>query len=94
MTDCKQSDYERTRNHFDELDAENQARFLIEATASSLARGVEHVGTALAEEIEDAVHRARWASSGSSASNRAAEPETAQRRRPRGEPHHRPSDDD
>jgi len=80
--DRDQSTYDRTRRRFDELPPEDQARFLVEATASSLARGVEQVGQLLAEGIGRTVRRARRRSK-KSPSGRAAEPETAQRRRPR-----------
>jgi hypothetical protein len=85
MSDSRDRQYEETRRSFDDLDVEAQSRFLIEAAASTLARGVVQAGEALAEGLEDALRRARrHGPSGPSESGPgAAEPETAQRRQPR-----------
>lgn len=73
--------YDRMRRDFEELDFEEQAQFLIQASASTLAKGIEQVGRALADGLGDVMHRRRR-SSGTSGPG-AAEPETAQRRTPK-----------
>lgn len=75
--------YENARRHFDDLDMEAQAQFLIEATASTLAQGVLYVGQALADGIEDLFREARRGPSHAAQGPGAAEPETSQRRAPR-----------
>lgn len=85
MSDPQDRQYEQTRRRFDELDVEAQSRFLVEAAASTLARGVVQAGEALAEGLEDALHRARQHGPSAAGGPRpgAAEPETAQQRQPR-----------
>jgi len=77
--------YQQARRRFDELEIEEQSRFLIEATASTLADGVRQAGALLADGIEQTLRgtRKKSASSPSRREPGAAEPETAQRRRPR-----------
>ena len=84
MSDSEDAQYEQTRRRFDELDVEAQSRFLVEAAASTLARGVVQVGEVLAEGLEDVLRRARRPRSAGSGGPRpgAAEPETSQRRQP------------
>lgn len=76
--------YDRMRRDFEELDVEKQAQFLIEASASTLARGIEQVGEVLADGLGDVMHRT---DPSSDATDRpgpgAAEPETAQRQAPK-----------
>ncbi len=77
-------DYEQTRRRFDELGVEQQAQFLIEASASALAKGIEQAGKALADGLEDAARRPHRSSCASQpAGPGAAEPETAQRQAPK-----------
>lgn len=77
--------YEQTRRRFEDLEMEQQAQFLIEASASALARGIEQAGKALAQGLNDMACRARRRTSGGSeARPGAAEPETAQRQAPKG----------
>jgi len=83
MPESRDPRYEETRRRFDELDVEHKTRFLVEATASTLARGVQHVGELLADGLEDVFRRARRGSASSAHRPGAAEPETAQRRQPR-----------
>jgi hypothetical protein len=85
MPDSEDAQYEQTRRRFDELDVEAQSRFLVEAAASTLARGVLQVGEVLAEGLEDVLRRARRHPSAGPGGPRpgAAEPETSQRRQPR-----------
>lgn len=85
-SDAQHNTYRRTRDAFDRMNVDEQASFLIEATASVLARGVEHVGRTVASGLDDLFCEAQ---SSSSASPRErgpgpAEPETSQQRRPRG----------
>lgn len=77
--------YDDARSSFDDLDVEERARFLVEATASTLAHGLLRAGETLAEGLEDAIRRARsrTARSDRPRGSRAAEPETAQRQTPR-----------
>jgi hypothetical protein len=85
MADEQKSRYDETRRNFDELNVEEQASFLVEATASTLARGVLQVGETLADGLEDVLRRARKQSSPGASGTRPgpAEPETSQRRAPR-----------
>ncbi len=84
--------YDQVRHDFEDLEIEERARFLIEASASTLAEGVEQVGHVLAEGLEDVMrgeHRSGRRAEG--AGPGAAEPETAQRQAP---PHDASSDDE
>ena len=72
--------YDEARRQFDELDIEEQASFLVEATASTLARGVLQVGTMLADEIENVLRGTRPGSDSRRQGPGPAEPETSQRR--------------
>lgn len=73
--------YEQARRTFDELDIEEQASFLVEATASTLARGILEVGTRLADSLEEAIACAQQSSTAAEQSGPGpAEPETAQSR--------------
>ena len=75
--------YEEARRRFDDLDVEGQARFLIEATASTLAQGVLQVGKGLADGLDAFLRDARRGPAASRPGPGAAEPETAQRQAPR-----------
>ena len=75
--------YDQARRQFAELDIEEQASFLVEATASTLARGVLQVGAVLAGEIEAFLQGARPAAGPRGDGPGPAEPETSQRRTPR-----------
>jgi uncharacterized protein YggE len=78
--------YEETRRRFDELEVEQQAQFLLEASASALARGIEQAGEALADGLQDVVRRPHRPSCASQDSGPGpAEPETAQRQAATGE---------
>jgi hypothetical protein len=50
--------YRHTREAFHELPLEQQARFLIEATASTMARGLEVVARSVADDMEEAFRSA------------------------------------
>ncbi|NBB73225.1 MAG: hypothetical protein GVY35_06025 [Bacteroidetes bacterium] len=79
-------EYRRTRDTFNKMNVEQQATFLVEATASMVARGVEEAGRAVADGLSD-VFGARKQAKRRSEPRRGpgpAEPETAQQRRPRG----------
>lgn len=74
--------YHEARSRFDELDVEEQASFLVEATASTLAHGLEEAGRALAGSLQELARQARKSSTQARSSSTrpgAAEPETAQR---------------
>ena len=82
----RRSRYERTKHDFSELNTEEQASFLIEATASVLAQGLEEAGRRVAEELESLFRRSGRSSPrdrGKDARPGAAEPETSQRTAPR-----------
>lgn len=51
--------YRRIRDDFDGLDLEHQATFLVDATVSLLAKGIETAGRALADEVDGFVERQR-----------------------------------
>jgi len=65
--------YDRARNRFNELNPEEQARFLVEATASSLASGIKKASSMLADGIEDTVRRARQQNPGDAPSSKATD---------------------
>ncbi|PSQ98135.1 MAG: hypothetical protein BRD51_03420 [Bacteroidetes bacterium SW_11_64_17] len=72
--------YDQVRHNFEDLKIEERARFLIEASASTLAKGVEQVGHVLAEGLEDVIrHERRSETRAEESGPGAAEPETAQR---------------
>lgn len=77
--------YDEARRNFDDLDVEEQVRFLVEGTASTLAHGLLQAGEAVAEGLEDALRQARKRSPSTSETGKpgAAEPETARRQAPR-----------
>ena len=78
--------YEQTRRRFDEMEVEQQAQFLIEASAAALARSIEQAGKVLADGLHDVAHRGSQSSCASrDAGPGAAEPETAQRQASKGE---------
>jgi hypothetical protein len=83
MAESRDNRYDQARRSFDELDVEEQATFLVEATASTLARGVQTVGEALADRLEEVLRRRRRPSASRSGGPGPAEPETAQRQSPR-----------
>lgn len=84
MSDPNDPRYDQARRRFDELDVEEQACFLVEATATTLARGLQLAGESLATGLEDVLRQAkRRTSSHRRGGPGAAEPETAQRRAPR-----------
>lgn len=83
MTDDDYARYDDARRRFEDLDLEEQASFLVEAGASTLARGVREVGDFLADGIEDALRAARArANSPEGDEPGAAEPETSQQQAP------------
>lgn len=72
--------YDRARKEFEELRTEDKAVFLVEAVASTVARGVEQIGRAIADEF-DRAFKNRSESSGTEShekanGNGAAAPET------------------
>lgn len=76
--------YDRTRRDFDELSLEEQASFLVESAASTLARGLETLGREVAREVETTFRCSPSASANDASSSPGpAEPETSQRTAPR-----------
>lgn len=76
--------YDRTRRDFDELSLEEQASFLVESAASTLARGLETLGREMAREVETTFRCASSdAAPDTDRSPGPAEPETSQRTVPR-----------
>ena len=49
--------YDRTRRQFDDLRLEDKAVFLVEATAGTLARGLEEAGHAVADSLDGLFRR-------------------------------------
>lgn len=84
--------YDQMRHNFEDLEIEARARFLIEASASTLAKGIEQVGHVLAEGLDDVIrHERRSETRAEESGPGAAEPETAQRQAP---PYDSSSDDE
>lgn len=81
--------YDEARRNFDDLSVEERTRFLVEATASTIAQGLLQAGEALADGLEDVIRQARQRSAHRSQPHGpgAAEPETAQRQAPRNGSH-------
>lgn len=78
--------YRRTRDAFDQMKTDDQATFLVQATASLVARGVEEIGRMVAGGLDDLFEGRAAPSSSQSGSKHGpgpAQPETAQQRRPR-----------
>ena len=72
-SDARDDPYRRVRDDFDGLDLEHQATFLVDATVSLLAKGIEMAGRALADEVDGFVERQR-----KKAAKKAAKKEAAQ----------------
>ena len=53
----RKEQYERARSEFGNLRVEDQAVFLVEATVSTVARGIEAVGKAVASELDTLFHQ-------------------------------------
>lgn len=85
MSDQDHDQYNDARRRFEDLKLEEQASFLVEAGASTLAHGVREVGDVLADGLKDALRTARSRAASSPKEDRpgAAEPETSQRQAPR-----------
>jgi hypothetical protein len=56
-----QEQFDKARREFDQLRAEDKAVFLLEATVSTIARGVEQFGQAVVDEIDRAFKKKREA---------------------------------
>jgi hypothetical protein len=92
--ESSRDEYRRTRETFKKMNVEEQATFLVEATASVLARGMEEVGRVVADGLSDLFRpkdrqrrRAAHPHGPGPHGPGPAEPETAQQRRPRGGSH-------
>ncbi len=77
--------FNRVRHDFEDLEIEQQAQFLIEASASTLARGIEQLGQTLAEGLGDTMRNSCGGAASSDEGPGPAEPETAQRQADMGE---------
>lgn len=55
----RKEQYKRVRTDFEDLTIEDKALFLLEATVSTVARGIEQIGREFAEEV-DKVCRRSW----------------------------------
>lgn len=56
--------FEKTRQEFEQLRTEDKAVFLVEAVVSTLARGVEQFGQAVADELNRAFKKREEDSAG------------------------------
>lgn len=54
---ARKEQYERARSEFGNLRVEDQAVFLVEAAVSTVARGIEAVGKAVASELDTLFHQ-------------------------------------
>lgn len=88
----REENYRRARDTFNHMEPEDQATFLVEATASLLARGVKEAGRVMAEGLDELFRPARTSSRPGSSGPGPAEPETAQQRAPRDGASDTPSD--
>lgn len=50
----RKENYQRVRSDFDELNSEEKVVFLLEATVTTLARGIDAFGRAVSDELNDA----------------------------------------
>ena len=55
--DPRSAQYERVRSGFKHLEFEDQARFLVEATARTVARSIEEAGRLVADELDQFFRR-------------------------------------
>ncbi|MGI9174782.1 MAG: hypothetical protein ACR2GR_05645 [Rhodothermales bacterium] len=95
--DAHSKQYRQAREAFDHLKIEDRAVFLLEATVSTVARGVEDAGRVLANELDrmfSAFRQEGPEASRSAASPGPAEPPTAKKTAPRTRKKKRPSDDE
>ncbi|HEX7070025.1 MAG TPA: hypothetical protein VF190_04440 [Rhodothermales bacterium] len=63
-----QEQFDKARREFDQLRAEDKAIFLLEATVSTIARGVEQFGQVVVDEIDRAFRKKREAEAESTSS--------------------------
>lgn len=54
----RKEQYKRVRTDFEDLEIEDKALFLLEATVSTVGRGIERIGRGFAEEFDRACRRA------------------------------------
>lgn len=57
-TEERKEQYKRIRMEFEDLQIEDKALFLLEATVATVARGIEQAGKGLADEIDKAFRSA------------------------------------
>lgn len=79
--------YREARRRFDDLEVEQRARFLLEASLSTIAQGLEWAGQQLADSLDESMHGSKRGRSDAAEGTEPgpAEPETAQRQTPRNE---------
>lgn len=53
----RKEQYKRARLDFEDLEIEDKALFLLEATVSTIARGIEQIGRSVADEFDKACRR-------------------------------------
>ena len=58
--ESRKTEYREARSAFDRLHVEDRAVFLVEATLSTVARGIEQVGQVLADELDTLFHERPW----------------------------------
>lgn len=77
--------YKEARRRFDDLDVEDRARFLLEASLSTIAQGLQWAGQQLADSLDETMRGSRRGGSGRREGGEPgpAEPETSQRQTPR-----------
>ena len=84
--DAHSKQYHQAREAFDDLKIEDRAVFLLEATVSTVARGVEEAGRILADELDrlfSSFRKEEPEASRGTASPGPAEPPTAEQVAPR-----------
>jgi hypothetical protein len=55
--EARKEQYKRARTDFEDLEIEDKAVFLLEATVTTIARGIEQFGRVVSDQINDAFGR-------------------------------------
>ncbi len=71
----RKEQYKRIRMEFEDLEIEDKALFLLEATVSTVARGIEQVGKGFADEVDKAFRSAARQKEEEGAKQNGAPPE-------------------
>ncbi len=72
--DTHKEEYQRARSAFDSLRVEDKAVFVLEAAVTTLARGIESAGAALADVVQQAFREAERKTAAEEGSPIAPEP--------------------